>query len=447
MFTWSSCNTPKQVEAKPKPEWVDNRPQTLDYYIGIGTASKLSNKLDYQQVAKKNALDDLVSEIKVTVSTNSVLKTVSQDKEFSQQFSTSTKVTALNTVENFEIVGSWENADQFWIYYRLSKAEYEAAKRRKMQVQIDRALDFLTRADELNLQNNFVQVIHMKIQALAAMQNYLNEDVVAFYKNKDVKLVEEIFNSIQDQLYSIKYVTAVQEIEGKIGKPLPKFKVTATLNGGSVISNLPLKAGNNGALNSAIDRSETDYNGVATFSKARVIGASFTIFLRVVVDVEKLITVDSLSTIVRTLLLSMQPPPASIKVNTEALNIFIDDEERNLSNPMNQVFFEPIVKKELSQYGCICVGKKSESDFVVRIRSNTQPQGVMWGNMLGASVDITFTIVDSQTNLELFSDGIQVKGFQTTNENAGLDAYKKSVAEVNKKLLPSLINALFSGGN
>ena len=72
----------------------------------------------------------------------------------------------------------------------------------------------------------------------------------------------------------------------------------------------------------------------------------------------------------------------------------------------------------------------------------------MWKNMLGATVEITFSLTDTKTNIAVYKDGIQnIKGFQTTPENAGLDAYKKGVSEINKKLLPSLMNALFSGGN
>jgi hypothetical protein len=125
----------------------------------------------------------------------------------------------------------------------------------------------------------------------------------------------------------------------------------------------------------------------------------------------------------------------------------VDAEELNLSKPMNQNFIEPIVKKDLSQNGCTLVGNKNEADYIVKIRANTQSQGAIWGNMQGAAVDITFSIIDTKTNIETFKDSQNVKGFQTTNEAAGLDAYKKSVNELNKKLLPSLNRALFSGGN
>lgn len=444
----SSCKSSKKNIVKQKPDWVQNRPVNGDFYVGIGTASKISNNLNYQQIAKKNAFDDMISEIQVNVSSSSVLKSVQNNLNFKQQFNATTKVTATNTIEKYDVVDSWENGDEFWIYFRLSKAEYEAAKRRKMQVQISRAEDFMARADLLDLHKNFVEIIHLKIQALQSLQNYLNEDVVGNYRGKDVKLVDEIFNSIQDQLFDVKYKTSVSSLKGIVGKPLPSFDATAMMKDGSLIANLPLKSGCNDASINNFDRIETDNNGVATFTKARVQGVGSTLFLRVEIDIQKLITIDSLNSILKTVLMNMQPPPASIKVAAEQLKIFVQDEELNISKQMDQKYFGPIVTKTISDNGCVLVANKKDADYIIKINSNTQPQGVMWGNMLGVSIAVTFSIIDAKTNIEIYKAGIQnIKGFQTTNENAGLDAYRKSLNDVNNKLIPLLINGLFSGGN
>jgi len=445
-----SCGSPKPVQSvyKPKPEWVNNRPVNTDFYVGVGTVSKSNHKTDYQQIAKKNAMDDLVSEIKVTVSTNSVLKSVQNNMQFNQQFNSTTKITALNTIEKFDVVDSWENENEFWIYYRLSKADYEEMKRRKMQAQIDRAENFLQRADQLNIHIDFIQMLHMKIQALATLQNYLNEPITSSYKGNAVNLQDAIFNSIQDQLYEIKYKTSVDELKGVIGKPLPVFNTTALLNDGSMIPNLPLKAGSDGANAEAYDHIETDRSGIATFTKAKVRGAGSTQFLRVVVDVETIILSDSLNYLVKSILLSMQPPPVSIKVAADPLKIFVIADEQNLSKPLDQTAVEPVLKKELADNGCVLVAKRNDADYVIRINSNTVSLGVLWGIMLSSEFSVTLSLEDAKTGIKVYNDGIQnIKGFQTTPENAGLDATKKGIAEANRKLIPTFVNAVLSGGN
>ena len=97
--------------ANKKPSCVSQRPVNESYYVGVGIAPKANSTQSYQQAAKKEALNDLISEIKVTVSSNSVLQSLQNNAEFKQQFESQVKITALNEIENYEVVDSWENAD------------------------------------------------------------------------------------------------------------------------------------------------------------------------------------------------------------------------------------------------------------------------------------------------------------------------------------------------
>ncbi|MFQ5825538.1 MAG: LPP20 family lipoprotein, partial [bacterium] len=51
-----------------KPAWVKKRPVSAQYYLGIGVSQKKGVNRDYIQSAKNNALNDLASEITVTIS-------------------------------------------------------------------------------------------------------------------------------------------------------------------------------------------------------------------------------------------------------------------------------------------------------------------------------------------------------------------------------------------
>ena len=81
------CKTtrPTAVTSPPstveRPSWVDSRPVTGAYYVGIGVAPKSSP--DPLESAKKNALNDLASEISVTVEGNSLLYTLDSRSHFS----------------------------------------------------------------------------------------------------------------------------------------------------------------------------------------------------------------------------------------------------------------------------------------------------------------------------------------------------------------------------
>jgi hypothetical protein len=210
-----------------KPDWVENRPTNELYYIGIGLASKAKNPFDYQQVAKKNAVNDLISEIKITVSSNSILTQFQNNTEFKQQFESDIKITAINTIESFNVVDSWEDKDYFWIYYKLSKEEYKEAKRRKLVAAVEQAENYFEKAESLP-RDQYIQSLRLKIKALAVVQHYLNEGIQSFHHGKNIYLVNEIISSIQDQLYEVELVNNAGPLTGKVGRPVSEpFDVKA----------------------------------------------------------------------------------------------------------------------------------------------------------------------------------------------------------------------------
>ena len=115
-------NTPIVNETKPAPIWVSSRPNNGFKYIGIGFADKAKGD-NYQMEAKKNALYDLVSEIKVDINSNSVLYTVQNNSSFNESFNSMIKLSNNENIEGYQQIDSYENDKQYWIYYSLDKEE------------------------------------------------------------------------------------------------------------------------------------------------------------------------------------------------------------------------------------------------------------------------------------------------------------------------------------
>jgi hypothetical protein len=432
---------------KPKPEWVKNRPVNEAYYIGVGIASKANNPFDYQQVAKKNALNDLISEIKVTVSTNSVLSQFQNNKEFKQQFESDVKVTALNTIEQFTVVDSWEDKEYFWIYYRLSKEELRELRRQKMRAAINQAEEYFTSAEAFP-REQFVQSIKLKIKALAALQQYLNEDIQTVYNGKNIYLVNELVNSIQTQLYQIRLTNNVKLLQGKVGKPITEpFDVKAVFRDSTPsiqsVPYLPLQLECEQGNIEANRNTETDQYGIASFAIARIMDKSPVQTIRISADMKRMMRVDSLSQSLQTILLSLDMPATAIRLNVIPIKIFIDADEKNLSHPMAIHYFESVLKKSLAENGCIFVSSATTADYTIDITANTKAQGVIWGNMKTASLDMSITLIDNSSHAEVYKNALQeIKGFQTDDENAGIDAYKTAANQFMIKLYPSLKNEL-----
>ena len=148
-----------QVAAeKTQPTWVSQRPMDPSSYIGIGSCSKKTEPIDYQNVAKKNALNDLTTEISVKVQGSTFLNSLESNKNFSEEFISTISTTTDEKIENFEVAGIWEDKNQYWIYYRLSKDEYQRQKAEKKNAAMSSSADLFKRGleAEKNNQLNFL---------------------------------------------------------------------------------------------------------------------------------------------------------------------------------------------------------------------------------------------------------------------------------------------------
>jgi hypothetical protein len=437
-----ACKSNKGL--KLKPDWVQNRPTNEIYYVGIGIASKASNPFNYQQVAKKNAVNDLISEIKVTVSSNSVLQQYQNNKEFSQQFESDVKITAMNTIEQFNVVDSWEDKDFFWIYYRLSKDEYKTAQRKKLMAAIEQAENYFERSETFS-QEQFMQSIRLKVKALAALQLYLNEDVQTVHDGKNVYLINELVNSIQNQLYQVEIVSKVNVLKGKVGQSIAEpFEVSSQYRSDKIaIPFLPIVVGNEHGKIEGTLNTETDQIGIASIAISKILDKSPVQLLRVSADIKSIIKVDSLNLTLQTILTLLDVPSTTIRLNVIPIKIYIESNERNLSNPMEANYLNSALKKILAEDGCTFVETKDNADFILRMEANTHPEGIIWGNMRTAALNMSISLVERTNNVEVFKDAMRdVKGFQVTDENAGIDAYKTATQQLLNRIYPSLKNEI-----
>jgi len=104
-----------------KPSWIEKKPVDSESYLGIGASPKNSKNTDYQQLAKSNALNDLASEISVRISNTSLLYTLSSNNTLKETFDSKTYTSTKEDLEGYEMVDSFEDETNYWVFYKLSK--------------------------------------------------------------------------------------------------------------------------------------------------------------------------------------------------------------------------------------------------------------------------------------------------------------------------------------
>ena len=164
------------VTTPQKPVWLGVKPYRTGYYTGVGHSTKTENS-NYVQTAKKSALDDLISEITVTVSSASLLTMIATDKAFQERYEQIIRTTPEEQIKEFELVDACEHGFNYWLYYQLSKERYRQIKEEEKRNAVALASDFFDRARQAEEQGARVQAIRYYFQAFRSVEHYLPDAI------------------------------------------------------------------------------------------------------------------------------------------------------------------------------------------------------------------------------------------------------------------------------
>jgi len=218
--------------------WTKTKPANPDYYIGIGSSSTKSQ--DYQQIAKKSALQDLLGEIKIMVNSTSVLQQIDKDNRFKEQYETNIKTTVADEIQNFEMVDSQEQDGYYYVYYRMSKKAYEQQKQATMERSEKFALQFFDKAVNVQQSANYTTATDFYLRTLLSLKNLWGEPIEVSYQGKTIFLGIESYTRLQqllDQL-SIRTDTPTARF-GLQDRNANKFSFQV-LDGGKPVAKIPI---------------------------------------------------------------------------------------------------------------------------------------------------------------------------------------------------------------
>jgi hypothetical protein len=191
----SFCGALAQTEM---PTWITNKPSDPNYYVGVGSASKKIN--DYAGVAKKNALQDLVSEIRINISSTSILNQIDKNYQFKEEYESNIKTIAAAEIQDFERVATYEDANTHWVYYRLAKATYNAQKQKSLSDVKVMSLQFFEKAVAAERDNSIATAIDFYFRTLLTLKDYWGDNVEVTYQGKPFFLAIESYARLQQVL-------------------------------------------------------------------------------------------------------------------------------------------------------------------------------------------------------------------------------------------------------
>lgn len=442
-----SCGGPKKVEKTylPAPDWVKTRPISSSYYIGIGSAINTADINQTQQTAKQNALADMASDISVNISTNSLLSTFENNLSFTEDFSKTIKAQAEQDLEGYETVGNYEDQNNYYVYFRLSKTEYQRIKEERKSKAVTKALDLYDKGISAEKSGDVRLAIISFIKALEPLKPYFADPLQAQYQGKDIYLGNEISKEVTQVLSSIRIVASNQLIKVKQGQLLPagllEFKVTykngQPLNGLTLLGTYTEKPLRNSKV-------QTDNNGLASFTVDAIRSIKNTETLNAALDLESIANEATTDFILRKLFNRFRAPEAVITINVIKPLFYITSNESNLDNRLNPAPICEGLKRKILEGGYSTTDKEMEADYRISITAITKSKGEA-GNYKQTSLNATISIKD-KSGLEVYTKQIDnIIGAHFDYQQAGLEAYKEAVKKVENTVSREIIEVVVKG--
>jgi hypothetical protein len=445
IFFTAACGSQKELvqepEAAPKPGWVNGKPIENGYYAGIGTATK-SSGADYASIAKNNALNDLASEISVNVSSNSLFYQIEQDDNLREEFQANTRLNSKENLEGYELVGTWEDENQYWIYYRLNKYVYEEIKQKRLNKAVAFSKQLFSKAETFRDAGQYAESLKFGVKAIGALKEHMADPIQTEWQGRDVFLLVELYTFMQQTLGELNLQPVFDEITVKRGEALSAHQLSFLVTGsnGQPVSNLPIYLYYSGKR---IKNNQlyTGNNGTVSYTLSRVSSTNKMEYVQANLNMVSLVSEATDDAFIRKLLAKLSGPEARIEIGIEKPAIGIVSSEKNGGQEMQTLLLANAFKQNFINQGFEILDE-AKADYVLYIQAEAR-NGNRQGKFYTSAVDATFQFKNSQGAL-LYEKQVQgFMGMQLDQIRAGEDAYRKLANEINKRYFRELRRQVF----
>ena len=445
----SACGSSKNVVREPevdlRPDWVKSRPHSSADYIGIGYGSK--NLPDYQESAKRSALNDLASEIQVRIEGNSLLYSMERNYQLREEYLSNIRTSTKADLEGYDRVDSWEDENRYWVYYRLSKAKYASIREQKKRAATDRSLDFHRRASEAFEMGNFTGALDMEVKALLAIREYWGEENRVNLDGREMLLDNEEYGKLRKYLDQIRLKADPATISLNYGNSFrTDLVLTSSLDmgrGERPLARVPLDIRYQGIEKKVAEKRSTGPDGSVQLSVVNARYEEGNNDLVAKVRMKELLPSAAADPWMEALISDVSVPEIRVPIEIDLPRMIITGKEKNLGSDVDPGVISSRLKNLLSDNGFRLVNDPGLADYALEVVAATRQGGTANGFYI-SWLDMELQVRDLHQNKIIYQDNRQdIKGIQLDHPKAGRDAFKRAAGLVEDEMLADLMKALF----
>jgi len=432
-----ACSSSKKLSYDDQmanaPEWVKKTPGDPQYYHGIGAASK-SAPMDFREKAKQNALSDLAGNISVHISSSSVLSQFEFDNKFSDYYRDNIRLSTKNYLEGYEMVENWETPDRYWVYFRLSKSEYERIRKERIQTALSKSEGDYLEAEKSLSEGNSAEAIYNQIKAIGEIIDFLEEELQSKIIGNGQSYTSRLFADLTSTLQNIRIVFPANSIDVKRGQKPENGNLTVTvqneknihLTGVPVIIAYSFSPGKKDELIS-------DANGTVRIPTGTINSKRKTEYIASMVNFEKMVREATPDPMVRKLLGSIKAIEYVMPVNILPLVFYIDVANSHISED---------IKAILTGDGFSIASNRASAGLILSIDANTTTNSAYNGKFSVALI-ADFMVKDKNGQMIFNQRLTDITGIGTDNESAVTDAINALITRIRISVIPAMYKQAF----
>lgn len=425
-----------------KPAWLQGQPYQAGYYTGIGHSRK-DGANNYVQMAKKSALDDLVSQIKVTVASTSVLSTFENNQKFREEYEQIVKTTAADEIEEFELVGAWEDVNSYWVYYRLSIARYQQIKEEQKRNATILATDFFLKGKAAEEEGQLLEGIGYYFQAFRSIEKYLGEAIRVTLHDREILLVNEIYASIQRILQEIRLEISPAQltVNRRLAQSQTDVTVRAVYRDNTPVKGLPLKAVFEKGGGIVFPEYITNEAGEARVLITRIDAMDSEQRIGVTIDVDRL-SAGSTSPVYALVATTLRLPRAHVLMKIQRPVVYLTSLEQSFGSTNDQEQIANRLKSLLVSNGFEFTHNKGVADLWLDVHADSR-KGSVSGSIYITHLSGVIRVMAVNDGTEIYTttlDGVKGYGLDYTRSSA--DAYNKALEVVEGERLKEMLSAV-----
>jgi hypothetical protein len=445
LLFFASCS-PKVHTPDPeslKPSWLKSTPFQEGYYTGIGHSVK-SGSNNYVQAAKKSALDDLVSEIKVNVSSTSILNQIEIDRKLSEQYEQIIKTTAADEIEEFELVDAWEDAGNYWVYYRLSIARYRQIKDEQKSNATILGTDYLLKGKQAEKNGERLQAMSFYFQAFRSIEKYLGEAIPVTIESREVLLGNEIYASLQAILNKIRVQLNPSQIivNRRVNQTAQAVVAKAVyVDSGQPTSMLPLSASFEKGAGDIFPNYKTDSQGQTKILINKIGSKDLEQTVAVKVDIDALSGTGQ-SPIYNLIVKTLNVPSDRVVMSVQRPVVYLTSDEKSFGIDKINDQISNKLKNLLVNHGFELTESRSAADLWFDVKSDAE-KGSITGSIYVTYLTSVIKVKAMKEGKEIYETTLdRVKGYGLDYDKSSTDAYNKAVETLEREKINELLNTV-----